>query len=78
MATTMECTCPGTQSMHNKQEQTLTTTYSSNWIQAPVNQNKKLRNVEENVMNSFPIAVHCYEILSNFKEITGLQYDGNG
>jgi hypothetical protein len=45
------------------------TTYSNNWIQVPVNQYKKLRNVEENVMNLFPIAVNRYEILSNLKEM---------
>ena len=46
------------------------TTYSNNWIQVPVNQYKKLRNVEENVMNLSAIAVNRYEILSNLKETT--------
>jgi hypothetical protein len=36
----------------------------------PVDQYTKLRNVEESVMNLFPIAVNRYEILSNLKETT--------
>jgi hypothetical protein len=56
--------------MHNEKEQLLSTSYSNNWIQVPVNQYKKLRNVEENVMNLSAIAVNRYEILSNLKETT--------
>jgi hypothetical protein len=67
---TMEHTCPDTRSMHNEKETILSTSYSNNWIQVPVNQYKKLQNVEENVTNLFPIAVNRYEILSNLKETT--------
>jgi hypothetical protein len=53
-----------------KKKKILSTSYSNNWIQVPVNQYKKLRNMEENVMNLSPISVNRYEILSNLKETT--------
>ena len=51
-------------------EQIHCTSYSNNWIQVPINRYKKPRNVEENVMNLFPVAVNRYAILSKLKETT--------
>jgi hypothetical protein len=56
--------------MRSEKEQTLSTSYSNNWIQVPVNQYKKLINEKENVMNVIPTAVNSYEILSNLQEMT--------
>ena len=69
-ARTMEHTCPGTRSINNVKEQIHCTSYSNNWIQVPINRYKKPRNVEENVMNLFPVAVNRYAILSKLKETT--------